>query len=181
MKAWVTIMFLGCFLIGQINADGQEIIYERIGDIFQLALPAAAGISTVINPEDNYSGTKEFVYSMLATSALTIGLKVLIDKERPNGGRWAFPSGHTSSAFTGAAFLHRKYGLKVGVPAFSAASYVAWSRIHATKHDFEDILGGIIIALGSVYTFTEPRMPSDLTIVPAYSDNSISLSAFYTF
>ena len=58
-------------------------------------------------------------------------LKRITNKERPNGGDYSFPSGHTSAAFTGAGFIEKRYGLKVGIPAYILASYVGWSRVYS--------------------------------------------------
>jgi len=81
-------------------------------------------------------------------------LKRLIGKERPNGGRYGFPSGHTSAAFTGAAFLQKRYGWRVGTPSYLAASFVGWSRVCANKHDYWDVLEGTILGVSCSYVFT---------------------------
>ena len=95
---------------------------------------------------------------------ITHSLKRIINKERPNGGDYSFPSGHTSAAFTGAAFIERKYGFKYGIPSYLLASYVGWTRIQANKHDKWDVLGGAIIGIGSAYIFTKPFKNTELAI-----------------
>ena len=39
---------------------------------------------------------------MGASFVVTHTIKRVVNKERPNGGDFSFPSGHTSAAFTGA-------------------------------------------------------------------------------
>ena len=34
------------------------------------------------------------------------------------------------------------------------ASFVGWSRVYAKKHDYIDVLGGIIVGVGCVELFT---------------------------
>ena len=107
---------------------------------------------------------------------MTHGLKILINKERPNGGDYSFPSGHTSAAFTGAAFIEKRYGYKVGVPAYLLASFVGWSRVNANKHDYWDVLGGIIIGYGSAYIFAKPiNKKVELGINHIDNTNTLSL------
>ncbi len=137
------------------NSIAQEFDYEKLGDNLQIALPASAFASTFIW-KDNQKASSQFIKTMGTSFVVTHGLKILINKERPNGGDYSFPSGHTSAAFTGAAFIDRRYGYKVGIPAYLLASYVGWSRVNANKHDYWDVLGGIIIGYGSAYIFTKP-------------------------
>ena len=99
---------------------------------------------------------------------VTHGLKRLINKERPNGGDYSFPSGHTSAAFTGAAFIEKRYGYKLGVPTYLLAGYVGWSRINANKHDYWDVASGAIIGIGSAYLFTKPfKNRSNQPLIPS--------------
>ena len=137
------------------NSIAQEFDYEKLGDNLQIALPASAFVSTFIW-KDNQKAPSQFIKTMGTSFVVTHGLKILINKERPNGGDYGFPSGHTSAAFTGAAFIDRRYGYKLGIPAYLLASYVGWSRVTANKHDYWDVLGGIIIGYGSAYIFTKP-------------------------
>ena len=148
------ILILFCCLIS-INAKAQNFDYEKLGDNLQIALPVSAFASTFIW-KDNQKAQSQFIKTMGTSFIVTHGLKILINKERPNGGDYSFPSGHTSAAFTGAAFIEKRYGYKVGVPAYLLASFVGWSRVNANKHDYWDVLGGIIIGYGSAYIFAKP-------------------------
>ena len=148
------ILILCCCLVS-INTKAQNFDYEKLGDNLQIALPVSAFASTFIW-KDNQKAQGQFMKTMGTSFIVTHGLKILINKERPNGGDYSFPSGHTSAAFTGAAFIDKRYGYKVGVPAYLLASFVGWSRVNANKHDYWDVLGGIIIGYGSAYIFAKP-------------------------
>lgn len=135
-----------------ISFFGQKTNIEKSGDIIQIGLPVTAFASQYIFKNSQTNAT-QFIKSMGASFIITHSLKRLINKERPNGGDYAFPSGHTSAAFTGAAFIDEKYGLKYGIPAYILASYVGWTRVYAKKHDYIDIIGGIMVGVGSVNLF----------------------------
>ena len=134
---------------------GQKTASEKSGDILSYAMPISAFTTTLIF-RNQQKGTLQFAESMATSFVVTHSLKRIIDKPRPNGGRFSFPSGHTSSAFTGAAFLQRRYGWKIGLPSYLLASYVGYTRIKARKHDIYDVTAGAIIGVGSVYLFTKP-------------------------
>jgi len=160
---WVkSLTIILCVLIAT-PIKAQDFDIEKSGDIIQIALPVTAFVSTIIW-QDNQKPTLQFMKTMGASFVVTHSLKRIINKERPNGGDYSFPSGHTSAAFTGAAFIERKYGLKYGIPSYLLASYVGWSRIHANKHDKWDILGGAILGIGSAYIFTKPFKNTKLAI-----------------
>jgi hypothetical protein len=59
-----------------------EVAISGVGDVVQLALPFAAGLSTVILGDKE--GTWQFVKSFGTTVVLTYALKYAIDKPRPN-------------------------------------------------------------------------------------------------
>ena len=169
------IIILFCCIIS-ISTKAQNFDYEKLGDNLQIALPVSAFASTFIW-RDNQKAQSQFIKTMVTSFILTHGLKILINKERPNGGDYSFPSGHTSAAFTGAAFIERRYGCKVGVPAYLLASFVGWSRVNANKHDYWDVLGGIIIGYGSAYIFAKP-INKKVELGISHIDNTYRMSLY---
>lgn len=136
---------------------------EVMGDNLQIALPIAAyGLSFL---KEDREGAIQFTKSFLATVGITHILKPGINKTRPNGGEHSFPSGHSAAAFSGAAYINRRYGLVYGVPAYAAASYVGWSRVKTEHHWKEDVFGAAIIAIGVNQYFVD----SQKTDMPALS------------
>lgn len=131
---------------------------QEIGDYAQHA-PALASLIVIIAKNDK-KGFWQFAKSYGTTIGLTYALKYAIDKPRPNGATdgHAFPSGHTSVAFSGASFLQRRYGWEYGIPAYVVAGFVGYSRIEGIgkRHDGWDVLGGVIVGVGSTYLFTTP-------------------------
>jgi len=123
------------------------------GDVLLFALPATTLATTFILKDKK--GTWQFTKGLLLTEALTVGLKYTIKKERPDhSDNLSFPSGHTSTTFHSASFIHRRYGFKYSIPAYILAGFTAYSRLDANKHDRWDLLGGAVIGVGSTFLFT---------------------------
>lgn len=74
--------------------------------------------------------------------AVTLGLKAIRDNDCPNGSKWAWPSGHTSSSFTVASVLDEFYGHKVGIPAYALATVVAYRMMDTGDHWASDCVFG---------------------------------------
>ncbi len=128
---------------------------EKLGDAVYIASPLIAFGSTFY--KDAPQGRMQFYKSILTNTAATFALKYSIKKQRPNGkDNRSFPSGHTSTSFQSAAFLHRRYGLKAAIPLYLGASYVAYSRVDSKNHDTTDVLAGALIGGLSSYYFTSP-------------------------
>lgn len=120
------------------------------------AMPVGTLASTLVAGDERGAG--QFLLGFGANAVVTEGLKLVIHKERPDGSdAEAFPSGHTSIAFQSAAFLHVRYGLRYGAPAYAAAAFVGYSRVHARKHFVEDVLVGAAVGVVSSVVFTERR------------------------
>ncbi len=134
---------------------------EKSGDLLMVAIPVAGyGAALLLDDRD---GRVQFHKSFLLNLGVTYSLKAVIDKQRPDGsGEDSFPSGHTSVSFHGASFIQTRYGWRYGIPAFAAASYVAWSRVNADRHDGVDVLAGAAIGVISSRLFTQPR--TDVTV-----------------
>ncbi len=151
---------------------------EKVGNILQVLLPATAYTTTFVL--DDPEGRTEFYKSFATNVAVTYSLKYAIDKPRPEGnGGHAFPSGHTSVSFQSAAFIHKRYGLKYGIPAYIAASYVGWSRVDAKKHDVTDVAAGAAIGIISSYYFTKPY--KGFTVTPSAGEHSVGITISKTW
>jgi len=130
---------------------------ERTGDFFQMVIPIA-GLGYTYYADD-VSGRKQFWSSYLSSLSLTYFLKYTINKERPNGHCCeSFPSGHTASAFAGAMFIQKRYGSKYGIPSLILASFVGYSRVHAKKHFWEDVIAGALISTAANLILTDKKV-----------------------
>ena len=89
----------------------------------------------------------------LVTMSVTLGLKFLIARPRPDDLGTvpqlpdpAFPSGHTSNAFSFATTLSY-YHRKVAPFLFAWAILIAFSRVFLGFHYFTDLLGGAAVGI----------------------------------
>ncbi|MCH8500529.1 MAG: phosphatase PAP2 family protein [Aliidiomarina sp.] len=148
---------------------------ETAGDILRVALPAAAwGMSKYAQDDE---GTRQFYYSFATTVVSTYALKQVVNKQRPDGSdNDAFPSGHASMAFQGAAFIQRRYGWAYGAPAYALATYIGYTRVDSDKHDTTDVVAGALIGFLSSYYFAEPIHGFQLTPTAQYGSVGLQLT-----
>lgn len=126
---------------------------ERAGDILAVALPLTALGMTFY--EEDREGRFQFARSIGVSALATLTLKEVVDKRRPDGDCCdAFPSGHTSTSFASAAFMHRRYGLKRAIPAYLIGTYVGYTRVDADRHATEDVIAGAAIGFLSSWFLT---------------------------
>jgi membrane-associated phospholipid phosphatase len=126
---------------------------QLAGDVLVVVLPALAGGLT-LGYKDR-EGALQFAESAALTLGTTFSLKYTVKEERPNGkDNHSFPSAHASVSFASAEFVRKRYGWEYGVPAYAAASFVAYSRVEANQHYSRDVLAGAAIGIGSSYLFT---------------------------
>ncbi len=148
---------------------------EKEGDIIQILIPLTAYGATFYMQDPD--GRNQFYKSFITNLGITYSVKLAVNKQRPehNGDR-SFPSGHTSAAFQGAAFIHIRYGWKYALPAYAAAGFVGWSRIEgeSDKHDITDVLAGAAIGIFSSYYFTTPY--KGVTVTPYAEKNIFGLT-----
>ncbi len=154
-------------------AQAEKSTIEKSGDLLQIAIPLTAYASTFYI--DDVQGRNQFYKSFLTTFLITHALKITVNEKRPgNNGTQSFPSGHTSAAFQGAAFIQMRYGWKYGLPAYAAAGFVGWSRIRANKHYPVDVIAGAAIGILSNYYFTTAY--KGITLTPYAEKNSLGIS-----
>lgn len=136
-----------CGVLLSVNINAKK-SFEEVGDILQY-MPTAAGYTASLFKKDP-EGARQLTRSTLVTAGLTAGIKEATNNtswgERPNGGQRSFPSGHTSLACSGAAFLNERYGWEYGLPALAVAGTVAASRVESDKHHVRDVLAGCALS-----------------------------------
>lgn len=140
-------------LTSSINAQADDGINEA-GNVLTIALPvAAAGL--IVGLKD-VEGALEFGKSAALTLGLSYGLKYTINEKRPNGDNYSFPSNHSAISFASAEFIRKRYGWEYGIPAYLAATFVAYSRVESRQHYAHDVIAAAVMGVGISYLFTKP-------------------------
>ncbi|MBB63932.1 MAG: phosphatase PAP2 family protein [Waddliaceae bacterium] len=154
------LLFLMCTQSTAIQARDP---FTKYGDCMQFIIPTTSGVISLLK------GDKEGVKQLIATGAIATvvvySLKYSVNRERPDGYPYSFPSGHSSGSFVGASYLHYRYGWKWGLPAYLASVAVGWSRVHADRHYWSDVVGAAVIANLTAFFFVE-AYDKDVRIIP---------------
>lgn len=159
------VLLLTLYLPACVVAQSRSIV-ETSTDIAMFIAPAA-GLATSLALDDK-EGVKQLFIGGATTVVVDYLLKYTIKKERPDASdNHAFPSNHTGVAFYGATFIGRRYGWKYSIPAYAIATYVAWGRVYAKRHDVWDTLAGA--AIGSLSGYFLTSRFNNLSITPMVS------------
>lgn len=153
---------------------------QAIGDVVLITLPIATlGASFIIGDNE---GAWQFTKGALLTGAVTYGLKLGVNKMRPDmSNDNSFPSGHTSVVFHSAGYIHRRYGFKYSIPAYALAGFTAASRIDSKKHDILDVLAGTAIGLGSNLLFTTEYQQEHMELTYSSDEGNHMIGFKYKF
>lgn len=92
---------------------------------------------------------RDIMASFVVASSITWGLKLGVGRERPLGGPYAFPSGHTAAAFATVPAAYKHGGRWWGLAATTLALGTAASRIEEQRHYASDVIFGAAIGLAS--------------------------------
>ncbi len=172
--------FLLLFLYNFSNLSAQNKAVKDAGNIILFTLPATTLATTFIIGDTK--GSWQFTKALLLTEVVTYGLKYSVNKQRPDmSNNNSFPSGHTSTTFQSASFIHIRYGFKYSIPAYALAGFTAFSRIDAEKHDGWDILAGAVIGIGSSYLFTTEYQKEHMELTFNSQEGSYLLGFNYKF
>ena len=152
---------VGLLTPGPARADGLTIY----GDVARHAIPGIAALIAL--GKKDQEGVVQLAATWALSTGMTQGLKRIVDKTRPNGGRHSFPSGHMTNAMAGASYLHYRYGWKYGLPAYAAAAVVGLSRVKGDFHRWEDVVAGAAIANLTAYVFTD-TLDDNVIIIPVF-------------
>ena len=137
---------------------------RALGDIFQYLLSwVALGAVALVGDQ---VGAWTWLYASLTVVLLTtLGKHAFNNTKygmRPDGGDDSMPSGHTSGAFGGAAFIHFMFGLEWALVPYALASLVALSRVLSKRHYVRDVVAGALLAISVMSYFIHVGVPSFL-------------------
>lgn len=117
------------------------------GDLrFQAPLALAAwGVGRWRDQDEARDLGYDLIRALSLNYALTGAMKPVVDRSRPNGEDYSFPSGHTSAAFATAGVVSRRLGRGWTAAALSAGLLTALGRMEDEKHFASDVTAGAAI------------------------------------
>ena len=146
------------------NLDQTFLVITHSDVPISLALPATLLTIGLIKKDSLFKQNSLMITgSLVASTVVMVGMKWGIGRDRPfitypeldklaPAGSPAFPSGHTSMAFSTATSITIAYPKwYVYVPAFMWAGAVGYSRMHLGVHYPSDVLVGAILGSGSAF------------------------------
>ena len=103
-------------------------------------------------------GVSKNRYQVLTADALAAvmmaatvkGLKICVNRTRPNGEEESFPSGHTAKAFMGATLLAHEYGHRsvwIPIAGYTAATATGVMRVLNNRHHLSDVVVGAAVGI----------------------------------
>jgi membrane-associated phospholipid phosphatase len=117
----------------------------------------------------------DLVRSQVINTVLTQGVKIAVNRQRPDGGPYSFPSGHASATFATATVVQRNFGWKVGIPAYAVATFVGGSRLQENRHYLSDVLFGAAVGIVSGRTATIGRGHATFVVAPLATRGGIGV------
>jgi len=122
----------------------------------------------------------DMLRALIVSQALTQGIKVVGQRDRPTGECCAFPSGHASAAFATASVLERHLGYRGAWPTFVVAGYVATSRLADNRHFLSDVVFGSALGIASGWTVVGRHGKSNYALMPAPTRGGMMVSVIRT-
>ncbi len=137
---------------GRTGASGPVV---ELGEDLSTVISGTAYVTSLVARD--YRGFVFMGLHNVASSGTTLVLKNGIHQRRPGDqDANSFPSGHTNTAFVGAAFIQQRYGARWGIPSYISAFIVGWSRVYGNKHYVNDVIGGASVAMLSAWALVPP-------------------------
>src|SRR5215475_13334173 len=153
---------------------------ETSGTAVAIALPLVAGGISLY--KDDRTGLAQLTVDTLATVGTAYALKNIVREQRPDKSDFqSMPSDTSALAFAPAQFLWDRYGWQYGVPAYAAATFVAWSRVDAQKHHWYDVTASAALAFGVSKIFTTRYQAPGLRYGVTPTDGGAYAALSYNF
>lgn len=118
----------------------------------------------------------DLIRAQILTQSMTAAIKMSVNRTRPDGTQYSFPSGHSSVTFATATVLQRNLGWKVGVPAYGLATFVAASRIQDKRHFLSDVAFGAAIGIVAGRAVTVGQGNAKFAVAPAAAPGGAAVS-----
>ncbi|MDE6477799.1 MAG: phosphatase PAP2 family protein [Alphaproteobacteria bacterium] len=145
------------------HAGGPFTSKNKLGDVMMVMSPTYALGMTMMAKD--WKGTLQLGESVLLAQLASEGIKSLEIEERPNGSdKKSFPSGHAAGAFSGAMFVHKRYGWKPALIPYGMSLIAGWSRVDAKAHYWQDVIGGAAISALFTWVLVDRYIPSGVNV-----------------
>lgn len=141
-----------------------------------------------------FDQSKNLFFSSLISLGVAVGIKELVDKERPDGSTYdAFPSGHTTMAFTYATVFFNEFHETMPYITYSGyviASSVGLMRIINNRHWLSDVLVGagigiisseLVYLLEPLKNFNPFKENEKMSFMPIINSSQFGLYFTYKF
>ena len=132
------------------QGTGAHAAMEVVSSKSRVVLVGGAIVGLVAGPAGR-AAVGELALVLVPVNLSVEGLKWLVWRTRPDGDtnrkNSSFPSSHAANAIATAAVLTRRWP-RSAVPAWLAASLVAFSRLYLDRHWLSDVLGSAVLGLG---------------------------------
>lgn len=114
------------------------------------------------------------IRAQILNGLLTQSLKYAVARDRPDGGKKSFPSGHTSATFATAAVIQHDYGVAAALPVYALGGLVGWSRVRSNHHWLSDAAFGAALGLVSGRAASHDS-PTQWTVTPVKTRGGAAL------
>lgn len=158
-------LVLPCLILfcGVSYAGGPFTNKNKLGDVMMVMSPAFALGMTVM--AGDAVGAVELGSSVLAAQLASETIKLLEIECRPNGNdKKSFPSGHAAGAFSGAMFVHKRYGWKPALVPYAMSLVTGWSRVAARAHYWHDVAAGAAVSALFTWILVDKYLPDGVSV-----------------
>jgi membrane-associated phospholipid phosphatase len=157
---------------------------KYIGGVGMVIAPVSIYvIGRYVIPDENDPKTNKWTHlgfdlirAQIVDEVLVQALKFSVQRTRPNGGNYSFPSGHAAATFAFASVLERHLGYRFAWPTVLLASYVATSRLHDNVHYLSDVVFGAALGTSVGWTVVGRHGRSNFALEPSVGPGSVALT-----
>jgi hypothetical protein len=108
----------------------------------------------------------DLVRAELLQEGLVQAIKVSVNRTRPNGQKYSFPSGHAAATFAFASVIERHLGARLAWPTILIATYVGTSRLHDNVHFLSDVVFGAAVGTAAGWTVVGRHGKTNYSLMP---------------